>query len=1282
MPPSLGRRSRSTFDSDEESQSTREATPISTAPNDAKRARRRPLAESTDDDDENDASALRSNQGLRRSPSTGIPSSAQRPARAFPDDDDEGGEEDEDEELEDYGHHPLSKAPTDNISMNRISDSAAPQTKRKHQPGAIVRVKVTNFVTYTSAEFFPGPNLNMVIGPNGTGKSSLVCAICLGLGWGPQHLGRAKEVSEFIKNGCREATIEIELQRADTGQHSRRNPVFTRHMKREGNKSTWMINGTIAKNKQVITLARSFSVQIDNLCQFLPQDKVVEFAQMNPMALLESTQRAVAPELLEHHRNLIKIREKQKEVVGNRKHDKEQLKNLENRQEGQRLEVENTRRRAEIKQRMEWLEKCRPITLYNDARKKSKEARLLQRELTQDLKRLEKEVAPTLRLVNEKEKYEKALVTLKKHRAQELTGAEKACDDLEETFKACDEKLKEYEVNEKSEKASLIKERQKQLDYKRQIRDLTQQMDEVLEPFDPVAINEEIRSKTSQKGELETAAVDYRARLRDAKGQGEANNKEIERLKDRLKGFDTQSGMALSRLLTASPDTAQAWEWIQEHQDEFQRPVFGPPMVTCKLKDPRMARAIEPMFQASDFKVITVQCQEDFATLQRKLIREKRLSDISIRVCSTTSLEQFRPPMTTEQLHDVGLDGWAIDFIEGPTTVMAMLCQEKMLHQNGVGLREINDTQYNAIVRTGMKNFVAGGTSYRLTNRAEYGEAGKSTSAQQTRAPRVWTDQPVDGALRAQVQQQINEKKSDNADITQLIQELKQAVVGGKEPHAKLMKEIQELKDDKEARQIAQVKFAGLPTERAEAEEKLQGVEEVMAGFRQRMIGLMRKKDQNALDKAELAVKYVAAVSRLRTINQQVIEAELMHIEALSDFQTLRTRHEDIHNLLNTRRREERHAEQLAKEKTEAARDLVKQVQELSKEGDKLAERGEPGLTELFQEIAAKHATPEGYHPDDLEADIDTIKADLELVQGGDQRVIDEYEKRDGLIAQLKERLASSKVKDVAMATLIRETRELWETRLDELIGVISEQFGENFRRIGCAGSVVVYKADAPMEEIGEEAEDGEEGAPRQENGLDFANWALHISVKFREAEPLSLLDSHRQSGGERAVSTIFYLMALQSLSRAPFRVVDEINQGMDPRNERMVHGRMVDIAAGGNGRGRGEEGGGSQYFLVTPKLLGGLKYRAGMTVLCIVSGENMPGVKEREGGARMDFRMLVGRARELGLGGGRVAGRRIDSGVAMGSNFDEDMYGDGDGDGGGIGGVGAGGGRLTSVAA
>lgn len=41
-----------------------------------------------------------------------------------------------------------------------------------YQPGSIVRVSMANFVTYERADFYPGPSLNMVIGPNGTGKVS------------------------------------------------------------------------------------------------------------------------------------------------------------------------------------------------------------------------------------------------------------------------------------------------------------------------------------------------------------------------------------------------------------------------------------------------------------------------------------------------------------------------------------------------------------------------------------------------------------------------------------------------------------------------------------------------------------------------------------------------------------------------------------------------------------------------------------------------------------------------------------------------------------------------------------------------------------------------------------------------------------------------------------------------------------------------------------------------------------------------------------------------------
>lgn len=59
-------------------------------------------------------------------------------------------------------------------------------TRNNHSKGSIVRIKLKNFLTFSITECFPGPNMNMVIGPNGTGKSTIVCAIALGLGGKPE----------------------------------------------------------------------------------------------------------------------------------------------------------------------------------------------------------------------------------------------------------------------------------------------------------------------------------------------------------------------------------------------------------------------------------------------------------------------------------------------------------------------------------------------------------------------------------------------------------------------------------------------------------------------------------------------------------------------------------------------------------------------------------------------------------------------------------------------------------------------------------------------------------------------------------------------------------------------------------------------------------------------------------------------------------------------------------------------------------------------------------------
>ena len=63
------------------------------------------------------------------------------------------------------------------------------------------------------------------------------------------------------------------------------------------------------------------------------------------------------------------------------------------------------------------------------------------------------------------------------------------------------------------------------------------------------------------------------------------------------------------------------------------------------------------------------------------------------------------------------------------------------------------------------------------------------------------------------------------------------------------------------------------------------------------------------------------------------------------------------------------------------------------------------------------------------------------------------------------------------------------------------------------------------------------------------------MKVKFRESSELSLLQGAEQSGGEKAVSTAAFFLALQSIEDTvamPFTCVDEINAGMD--GEKMMH--------------------------------------------------------------------------------------------------------------------------------
>ena len=234
-----------------------------------------------------------------------------------------------------------------------------------------------------------------------------------------------------------------------------RNPVIRCQIKRQENKCFFIINKKPVSRKQAVGFARGFSIQLDNLCQFLPQDRVVEFAAMDPIRLLQSTLQAVAPpDIIKQHQVLIELRSKQRLLEVENSSDIDHLKNLETRQKGQEHDVQRMREREEMKKNLEFLKAIRPIPKYRAAVSRSKELQPNVKEAHDELKELEKEVEPLLHSIKEKERYKDQVRAAHHGQKKVVEEAAKHAEGLTKTITALEDMAKDAKNNADAERKS------------------------------------------------------------------------------------------------------------------------------------------------------------------------------------------------------------------------------------------------------------------------------------------------------------------------------------------------------------------------------------------------------------------------------------------------------------------------------------------------------------------------------------------------------------------------------------------------------------------------------------------------------------------------------------------------------------------------------------------------------------------------------------------------------------------------------------------------------------
>jgi chromosome segregation protein len=119
-------------------------------------------------------------------------------------------------------------------------------------------------------------------------------------------------------------------------------------------------------------------------------------------------------------------------------------------------------------------------------------------------------------------------------------------------------------------------------------------------------------------------------------------------------------------------------------------------------------------------------------------------------------------------------------------------------------------------------------------------------------------------------------------------------------------------------------------------------------------------------------------------------------------------------------------------------------------------------------------------------------------------------------------------------------------------------------------------------------------GKVRLVNEDDVEDAGLELLVGFKGGQMVPL-NAYTQSGGERTLSTMSFLLALQQHVRSPFRAVDEYDIHMDPKNRELIAKMLVSTLKTAN----------SQYIVITPSQVTFAEEEANIIVVQNVEGRS-----------------------------------------------------------------------------
>ncbi|XP_050842809.1 structural maintenance of chromosomes protein 5 isoform X3 [Serinus canaria] len=946
-------------------------------------------------------------------------------------------------------------------------------------------------------------------------------------------------------------TVEIELFKSPN------NIIITREIHVLNNTSVWFLNGKPATLKTVEEQIADFNIQVDNLCQFLPQDKVGEFTKLSKIELLEATEKSIgSPEMYQFHCELKNFREKERELESLCREKTASLEKMKQRVERYKQDVERYHECKRHVDLIEMLERKRPWVEYENVREQHEEVKQCRNQVKKELKSLREMQAPWTRKIQEAQENLNNLDMKTRDNTAEIRSIFQKCKEKQDALEMKDKQIEEInqafrmkkdeETNRQKkihQTQNIIEEWQNELNTMAVCENLQPQID---------AVNTELKKLQEEKANIDNDVSDLRA---------EKNNQEREekRIIDRLGQLNNIMHMKEENLKMRFRDTHSALMWLRNNKDKFKKQTCEPMMLEINMKDSRHAKYVENHISSNDMRAFVFECQEDMETFLVE-VRDHQKLRVNAVCAPAESCAENLPSRPIEELHRYGFYSYLRELFDAPSPVMNYLCNQYRVHDVPVGTQKTRDMIERIIQETNLKHIYTAEERY-IIKVSSYTKQtiSSNTCLREAQYLTSSVDTEEIGHLENQRQDISNTLKSLDARLTALF-------------------ERQKLLDHKDNK-LRQEKKALLErgNRRRQLESKI-GVK----------YDSLRQLEQDAID---LEKEFQLANVKIKEINKQKAElvTELMHLikriiplkVAKADLACQMTRVTAEKNRLQSEYKagtvQLRATQQRFHELDNRKQLLYEKCKELMKQAQHICRLGpDQDFPEEFK--VAFQTLPNTL--EEIDAFLNEEKTRASCFTGLSASVVEEYNKQTQEIQQLTEYLEEKKNELYNYKQNISQVKEKWLNLLKVMIEQINGKFSKFFSSMQCVGEVDLHT----------------------ENEEEYEKYGIRIRVKFHSSSELHELTPYHHSGGEKTVSTMLYLMALQELNRCPFRVVDEINQGMDPMNERRVFEMVVETACKKRT---------SQYFLITPKLLQNLTYNDKMTVLFVYNGPFMLGTYE-----------------------------------------------------------------------